>query len=373
MKLTFGAADGDTDIWLNGKHIGTHNYPYKGDPDSWKKPFDVDTCGNMKDGENLLVVRVDKKQNGLSGLWRPVFLSIGSIQAENLSAAGWIINTPAGRFSIDKKDYPLTIKAIEADTTKLNIYKGVWGRLYRTEAFTAGQQYMLQCTYRTLPECKGTFQIWVRSSKGKALDKGNINFSAPQTDGEWRTVKFRFQPEKDSGAIYLTMINGVGDVQIRELTIAPMAEIASEAEKTESLPAAGWKPHTQAGRFVYQSKVYPLNIKAEEADAAKPNAFKGVWGRLYRVEAIKPNQNYKVRCTYKTLPDCKGQFSLWIRSANGDNPKANLNFNAPFTNGEWRTVDVPFTPEKDSCALYLTLANDTGEIQIRDIAIFSAE
>ena len=224
LKLTFGAVDGNADIWLNGTHICTHNYPYKGDRDSWKKPFDVDTRNTIRTGENLLIVRIDKKINGLSGIWRPVFLSAGSVQPENLSAAGWKVNLQTGRFSIQSRKYPLTIAATDADTTKLNVYRGVWGRLYRTETVIPNQCYKVQCTYRTSPECKGTLSIWLRSGKGSKLNQANVNLNAPSTNGEWRTIAVRVKTELDTCTILLNLIHGIGEVQIRECTISPTAE-----------------------------------------------------------------------------------------------------------------------------------------------------
>ena len=225
MKLTFGAVDGNADIWLNGKHIGTHEFPYKGDYDSWKKPYDIDATNAIRDGENLLVVRVDKRENGLSGIWRPVFLSMGAVAAESLSASGWKPHTPAGKIAYQSMDYPLTINAYEADVTKLNSYRGVWGRLYRSESVKPGQYYQVQCTYRTPSDCKAKFAIWLRSGNGNDLNAANVNFNAPATNGDWRTLKLRFLPEKDVCSIYLTLVEGIGKVQIREFTLVPVGDV----------------------------------------------------------------------------------------------------------------------------------------------------
>jgi hypothetical protein len=225
LKLTFGAVDGDADIWLNGTHVATHEYPYRGDPDSWKKPFDVEASGAIRDGENLLVVRVDKKQNGLSGIWRPVFLSMGEVQAESIFAGGWREDTRAGRFSFQSREYPLSIAAHEADNAQLNVNKGIWGRLFRTETVKVGQHYQLDCTYRTMPGCQGNFAVWLRSGQGKELNRANVNFPAPNTNGEWRTLAIRFLPETDKCTIYLTLTGGVGVAQIHNLTVSPVTNL----------------------------------------------------------------------------------------------------------------------------------------------------
>ncbi len=88
-----------------------------------------------------------------------------------------------------------------------------------------GLIYQLQCTYRTRPDFQGQFSIWLRSGKGKELGSANVNFNTPATNGEWRTVTVRVLPEVETCNIYLTITTGIGEVQIRECTLAPVADI----------------------------------------------------------------------------------------------------------------------------------------------------
>jgi hypothetical protein len=77
MKLCFGAIDGSSLIYLNGKLLADRPYPYKGNTDSWKIPFDLQLpAGLLKPKANKLVIRVEK-YIGVSGIWRPVYLAQG--------------------------------------------------------------------------------------------------------------------------------------------------------------------------------------------------------------------------------------------------------------------------------------------------------
>lgn len=60
LSLRFEAAMNIADIWLNGKHLGTHTGGYL--------PFTVSLDNALnKSGENLLVVRLDNRDNAVTG------------------------------------------------------------------------------------------------------------------------------------------------------------------------------------------------------------------------------------------------------------------------------------------------------------------
>lgn len=78
IKLDFSAVDGSAVVYLNGKVILERPYPYRGDTDSWRKPFSVDIAAGVKPGDNVLAIRIEKDSNkysGLRGIWRDVYLS----------------------------------------------------------------------------------------------------------------------------------------------------------------------------------------------------------------------------------------------------------------------------------------------------------
>lgn len=74
LELAFGAIDGTATIYLNGKQIHHRPYPYQGNHDSWKEPFEVKIPDDrLTFGYNLLTIRIEK-QAGLSGIFRMVVL-----------------------------------------------------------------------------------------------------------------------------------------------------------------------------------------------------------------------------------------------------------------------------------------------------------
>ncbi|MBO4633393.1 MAG: DUF4838 domain-containing protein, partial [Lentisphaeria bacterium] len=73
-EMLFLSVDGSATIFLNGKKIDDHPYPYKGNIHSWKEPFKVEIPLNLlKPKNNFLAVRVEKNIS-LAGIWKPVHI-----------------------------------------------------------------------------------------------------------------------------------------------------------------------------------------------------------------------------------------------------------------------------------------------------------
>lgn len=71
LSLYFGAVDEAAIIWVNGQLVLTRPYPYRGDKDSWKKPFTVDISQVVRfDAPNTVVVQVEDRA-GKGGIWKP--------------------------------------------------------------------------------------------------------------------------------------------------------------------------------------------------------------------------------------------------------------------------------------------------------------
>ncbi|MBP5640108.1 MAG: DUF4838 domain-containing protein [Victivallales bacterium] len=76
LSMEFGAVDGTGEYFLNGKKFWYRPYPFKGDTDSWRKPFSVPGKElPLKVGENFMEISVEK-HIGRSGIWRPVYLKL---------------------------------------------------------------------------------------------------------------------------------------------------------------------------------------------------------------------------------------------------------------------------------------------------------
>ena len=74
VKLFFGSLDEAGKVWVNGKLVLDRSYPFEGDMDSWKKPFEVDVTEHVyPDRPNTLAVRVENK-TGAGGIWQQVKL-----------------------------------------------------------------------------------------------------------------------------------------------------------------------------------------------------------------------------------------------------------------------------------------------------------
>ncbi len=82
VKLVFGAVDEACTVWVNGRRLLDRPFPYRGDNDSWRKPFEVEITDVMRAGEpNTLAVRVEDNR-GAGGIWRPVRLATEQEDAE---------------------------------------------------------------------------------------------------------------------------------------------------------------------------------------------------------------------------------------------------------------------------------------------------
>jgi len=223
LKLTFGAVDGNADIYLNGKLIHSRKYPHNGNGDSWKEPFDVDVTGKIRAGENVLAVRItkDNRFGGMSGIWRSVFLSAGKVNVANIPVKGWVLNAPMGKFTGKNSAYPLILSCKSAGKA-VNAYQGVWGRFYRNEKVTKGLTYEVVVHFKQ--KGKSRFEMWVRTDKS-GLGKNNINVAGPNEDNAERTLTARFTAGGSNAGIYLNLLKGIGEVEIYSIKMYPATEL----------------------------------------------------------------------------------------------------------------------------------------------------
>lgn len=72
--LHLGAVDENCKIWVNGQFCGSLKFDALKDPDSWKKPFEVDITDHVRfNGENVIAVKLTNEQ-GSGGIWKPCYL-----------------------------------------------------------------------------------------------------------------------------------------------------------------------------------------------------------------------------------------------------------------------------------------------------------
>ena len=70
--LSFGAVDGDADVWINGEYLG-HHAGDVGAPNGWEEPFWFDAGNLLKPGRNQITVEVNATI-GMGGIWKGVLL-----------------------------------------------------------------------------------------------------------------------------------------------------------------------------------------------------------------------------------------------------------------------------------------------------------
>jgi hypothetical protein len=74
LYLLFAAVDEDAEVWVNGEKAFTHTCEATGlAPEAiWTTPFAFDVRPLLKEGENLVAVRVNNRQ-GMGGIWKPAY------------------------------------------------------------------------------------------------------------------------------------------------------------------------------------------------------------------------------------------------------------------------------------------------------------
>ena len=74
MILYLGAVDESCRVWVNGKYCGDLKFDALKEPDSWKKPFEVDITEHVRfNGDNTIAVKLTNTQ-GAGGIWKPCYL-----------------------------------------------------------------------------------------------------------------------------------------------------------------------------------------------------------------------------------------------------------------------------------------------------------
>ncbi len=194
---------------------------------SWLTPFTVDITGKLKEGENLIAIRLDKTLAGPRGVYKSVVVKSGDSDPKAAVSLPekWNLSVMHGNFrNPDSTSLPLTLTSLKADETKLS-YKGIWARYWQTIPVSAGSTYEIKGTFKTPKGFAGKVEYWVRSSKGAALDDGNKNVVFLSTEGKEQLCKFRIKASQDTCRLFLTLTNGIGPVQFKDLTVTPILSI----------------------------------------------------------------------------------------------------------------------------------------------------
>lgn len=227
LELIFWAVDGLPVIYLNGEII-LDKHPIEDPARAWLTPFNVDITGKLKEGENILAVRLDKEAEGPRGIIKSVFLKRGESPAEKQppQTPPWKASFQFGAFRKPTSYHvPLTLTALKSDPSKPQ-YNGVWGRFYQVFPLKTGQTYEVKTTFKTSPGFKGNIEIWLRPVGNGKKDKNTVqSFRFLSTEGKEQTCTFRFNAVNDACSIYLNLTKAPGIVTFTQFSLEPIQTI----------------------------------------------------------------------------------------------------------------------------------------------------
>lgn len=235
VSLLFSAVDEACQVWLNGKLLLERPYPFEGDTDSWKTPFEVDVTDAVRaEGANVLVVRVEDNA-GAGGIWRPVWLMVAEPAAEpgrNLLGDGGFERTPTEwsqsrmcgefKFTIDtsvrrtgERSGRLEGLALGSAADEKQFGTRAWARYYTTiKGVDPAKRYRFRAWYRTSEDFVGTVRFWVTGTTAGTMEAKGL--STPV----WREV--RIEDVKPAGAevsVYLNVMDGTGTVWFDDVEV----------------------------------------------------------------------------------------------------------------------------------------------------------
>lgn len=127
MLLHFEAIDYETTVWLNGKELGKHSGAHT--------PFSFDLSGDLKEGDNELLVRVNDATSGyqlvgkqkldpggiwytrVSGIWQSVWME--EVNDRAIDDLDFTCDIKAGRIHVHAK---LSGKSVEGERLKITAF-----------------------------------------------------------------------------------------------------------------------------------------------------------------------------------------------------------------------------------------------------------
>jgi len=237
--LRIGAIDEDGWVWLNGEKIGEVIFNIETDPDSWKKPLDLDVTGKLKAGTNVVAVRV-RDQSGAGGLWKPCYLIYGQDEPNLLQdgsfengGEGWSLTVKGAVTNqiVDtggyESDHCVEISLPDDDPDAL-------ASMTTTVPGEGGTRYALNFRYRTRdlgvnPKVANSPAIRVifHDAQGKSVTDTRGYFwtsiKPPANAEQWQEANIFFKAVEGTARLHLTIFfhrpgtMWIDDVRLREL------------------------------------------------------------------------------------------------------------------------------------------------------------
>lgn len=253
-RIIFGAVDEACKIWVNGTFVLDRPYPYQGDKDSWKQPFEIDITRFVRyDKPNTVVVKVDNLA-GAGGIWKNVWLEedVAEISENNLmpnpgfeeKTEPWKFHVASGKCEsgLDSAEYfsGHSSAFINCNAFALNSENATnpedksWARWYQIISVEKGRQYQLSLWVKISTEFSssgGTVGIWTRGG-GEGIKSVSIH----STGGLWEKVVIKdITPGENKCYIYLNSIGGRGKVWFDDVEVIEVSSRRSAPEPREPL------------------------------------------------------------------------------------------------------------------------------------------
>ncbi|MFH1903329.1 MAG: DUF4838 domain-containing protein [Candidatus Omnitrophota bacterium] len=246
VRLVFGAVDEACTVWVNGRQVLERPYPYRGDPDSWAMPFEVDiTDAAHYDQPNTLAVRVENNA-GAGGIWKPVWLVQAKVLAPQENNA---VRNPGFEEKTTDLDYwhpILNIGKCELGIDRTESQSGkasaritcievapeakpdtLWARWFQPNIpVKPGTTYRLRLWVKTSTDFTGAVVVFFRSGEsGKGLSAATKNAQFPPTEGLWKEMVVEgIVPATDKAALYLNAMNGTGTVWFDDVELTEVKQ-----------------------------------------------------------------------------------------------------------------------------------------------------
>jgi hypothetical protein len=237
LYLVFGAVDEACVVYINGKEVLDRPFPYKGDNESWMKPFEIDVTELMPADEASTIAVKVIDNSGAGGIWQSVFfkVSIPDEVAEEanllknpgfeLGAKDWKINKVRGQ---TKLDTPVTQEAhsgkrcLRMEIIAPDGKQTAWARYFQRFPVEAGKRYRVRLWVKGSRDLDGHLWLWTRSGPTKGVDESTKNIPIRNVPTAWREVIKEFTPAADKASVWLNVVGNKGTLYVDDVQVFPL-------------------------------------------------------------------------------------------------------------------------------------------------------
>ena len=323
VLLHFSSVDEACKVYVNGEQLLDRPYPYKGDRNSWRMPFQIDITDRVKPGRNQLTVRVEDK-SGMGGITGLVALQVvEGGNAENLLDNGgfefprgaWTTRSNgsrAARFDYDTQRPLAGVRCALIASQGEGDYP--WQSFQQKVRVEKGRRYRLHGHFRTSPDMTGLIVIGC----GGALNK-HIAFRT-NTKGNWQEFLLDDLSAAADGetTIFLrTGRNFRGKLWFDEVSLSDTApQVVHWGENLVpngdfEIPRQKW-----IRRGPDRTIAYDANVKKSGKYSCRLKAVSQGQNGIYQQNIpVKAGKTYRFRCQVRPGSDFSGRLLVQILGA----------------------------------------------------------